>query len=740
MLGQLLAGHYQVLQVLGAGGFGQTYIVEDMHLPGHPKCVLKHLKPTTGDPEVLATAGRLFQKEAETLQHLGNHEQIPRLLAYFEEKQEFYLVQEFISGHLLSREFIQGQKWNENQVIKMLLEILKILEFVHSHGVIHRDVKPDNIIRRASDNKLVLIDFGSIKQVRNQTVLAAGQKNRTIAIGTPGYMPSEQNRGMPRPNSDIFALGIMGIQALTGVSPQELQDDPNTGEIQWQHLTSVTSDLGVILTKMTHYHFKDRYQTVADVLEALLELTSVAEASANKSNGSTINVHELTLEWTEAGEIKTQTIVENQASKNPGKIRIGRDTVACDIVLDDVTVSALHVEIFFNRDRERFYLRNLRQRNPPVVDGQLLLAGEMALSVGSCIRLGQQSLRVNSITIEEYPNGYNLVDYLPQSETIAQQPIAKTEKPPIKPPDPMPTSVSPLRMSGLWPSPVKIPLLLATGAGMAVLVTAIAGFTLFEGGKFGTKAVVEQNLLSQQPEKCRIITPTGGNHSAKLRPEPQTEVGTMKQLLGGERVLFLRVQGEFVQIQDSSGTKGWLFGDQIQRCEQAIPVAPKAPTVSTLPAVRPVTPETSSVTSTSSSVNSTVSKNPDSPRKVRINKEYQEGFKQGATRGQELGKADGKVKDAKEAITNEICSPEKPRKPDYNRGFKQGCELAYKKAFHSIIGSNKQKTAPKATTQEGKQNKKQDVKPKCQDGANASNCQSSETSQSNKQGTQADQH
>ncbi len=104
MIGQLLAGHYQVLEVLGEGGFGQTYIVEDIHLPGNPKCVLKHLKTTSTDPEILETASKLFEKEAETLQQLGNHDQIPRLLAYFQENQEFYLVQEFIDKECQSAE------------------------------------------------------------------------------------------------------------------------------------------------------------------------------------------------------------------------------------------------------------------------------------------------------------------------------------------------------------------------------------------------------------------------------------------------------------------------------------------------------------------------------------------------------------------------------------------------------------------------------------------------------------
>lgn len=243
MIGQLLAGHYKVLEVLGEGGFGQTYIAEDIHLPGNPKCVLKHLKTSSTDPDILEAARRLFQKEAETLQQLGNHDQIPRLLAYFEENQEFYLVQEFISGHTLSMELPPGKRWTERHIIEMLIEVLGILEFVHSHGVIHRDIKPDNIIRRTLDNKLVLIDFGAIKQLRSQTAVGTGRNNITLIIGTRGYMPSEQIRRLPRPCSDIYALGMIGVQALTGVYPSELQDEQDTGEILWQYLTTVSPGL-----------------------------------------------------------------------------------------------------------------------------------------------------------------------------------------------------------------------------------------------------------------------------------------------------------------------------------------------------------------------------------------------------------------------------------------------------------------------------------------------------------------
>ncbi len=277
MIGKLLDHRYQVIRVLATGGFGQTYIARDTKRPGNPICVVKHLKPANSDPKVFDTAKRLFQSEAETLEQLGHHDQIPRLLAYFDENQEFYLVQEFVEGHPLSEELLLDQSWSEGQVIQLLQEVLSISIFVHRQGVIHRDIKPDNIIRRTSDNKLVLVDFGAVKQLRASTLqasrtlmfTAAGNPSATVAIGTPGYMPTEQGQGKPRPNSDVYALGIIAIQALTGVPPMDLQEDPQTGEILWQHLVPVSEDLAAVLTKMVHYHFKDRYQSASEALQAL---------------------------------------------------------------------------------------------------------------------------------------------------------------------------------------------------------------------------------------------------------------------------------------------------------------------------------------------------------------------------------------------------------------------------------------------------------------------------------------
>lgn len=274
MLGKLLDRRYQVVQVLSGGGFGKTYIAEDTRRPNNPKCVVKHLTPASNDPNYLQTARRLFISEAETLEQLGNHDQIPRLLAHFEEEREFFLVQEYIVGRSLSAELQPSDCWSESQVIQLLKDVLGILAFVHSYRVIHRDIKPDNLIRRASDGKLVLIDFGAVKQVRTQMATPHSPMNATVAIGTPGYMASEQGLGRPVPSSDIYSLGIIGIQALTGLYPSQLQTDPTTGELLWQHRVQVSAGFASVLSKMVRYDYRERYQSANEVLQALEQLTN----------------------------------------------------------------------------------------------------------------------------------------------------------------------------------------------------------------------------------------------------------------------------------------------------------------------------------------------------------------------------------------------------------------------------------------------------------------------------------
>ena len=273
MLGRTLRNRYQIIKFLGKGGFGHTYLAKDLDLPGHPQCVVKHLKPQNADPDLLLIAKRLFETEAQTLYKLGSlHDQIPKLSAHFEENGEFYLVQHFIAGHDLTKELIPGKKLSESYTITLLHNILEILAIVHQQKVIHRDLKPDNLMRR-QDGKIVLIDFGAVKEISTIVVNAQGQTSLTIAIGTPGYMPSEQAKGKPRFASDIHAVGMIGIQALTGEHPFNLREDTQTGEVIWRNQAQVSNNLANVLDKMVRDNFSQRYQNADEALQAILSLS-----------------------------------------------------------------------------------------------------------------------------------------------------------------------------------------------------------------------------------------------------------------------------------------------------------------------------------------------------------------------------------------------------------------------------------------------------------------------------------
>lgn len=278
MLGKLLNKRYQIDQILSAGEFCQTYLAQDQRAPNSPNCIIKHLlHKTSSYSKSLPNLQHLFTREIEALEKLDGYNRVPRLLDSFEEDNEFYLVQELVEGHPLSMEIYPGCHWGEPQVVQLLQEVLGILEVVHGHGLIHRDLKPSNLIRRDRDEQLVLIDFGAVKPAWTQvvtdtektSVIFATGVGATIAIGTPGYMPAEQERGIPRISSDIYALGRIALHALTGLSPTDLMEDSDTGEILWQQHCLVSNELAVVINKMVRYHFKERYQSASEALQAL---------------------------------------------------------------------------------------------------------------------------------------------------------------------------------------------------------------------------------------------------------------------------------------------------------------------------------------------------------------------------------------------------------------------------------------------------------------------------------------
>ena len=263
MLQKLLRMRYRIREHLVNTEYSDTYLAEDENLPDRPLCLVKRLKTQS------ERTSQLFDRETRVVYRLGKHDRIPELLARFEEDGYFYLVYQFIEGQPLYQELIEGQPWEEHQVIALLKDILEVLVFVHKQDVIHRDVHPQNLIRRSSDGKIVLIDFGAVKEI-NTSQNSIGQ-TKSCGGTQQDYIPPEQAIGSPKLCSDIYAVGLIGIQALTGMQPKQLRVD-NLGNLIWQKNATVTPEFASVLDQMVLYAFPERYPSATEALQALQKL------------------------------------------------------------------------------------------------------------------------------------------------------------------------------------------------------------------------------------------------------------------------------------------------------------------------------------------------------------------------------------------------------------------------------------------------------------------------------------
>lgn len=278
-----LRDRYRVSQALAHGGFGATFLAQDEGLPGEPVCVIKQLRPSVNEPNVFQMARDLFEREAKTLGRIGNHPQIPRLLDYFEEDNQFYLVQEYINGATLQQEVKRYGAFSEAGVKQFLSEVLPILQYIHDQRVIHRDIKPANLIRRVEDCKLVMIDFGAVKNEVNNTINHSQSLYTTVtsyAVGTAGFAPPEQIALRPVYASDIYAVGVTCIYLLTGKSPKDFDYHPSTGEMLWEQKVRVSDSLAQVLKTMLEVSVRHRYKSAAEVLSAI-QLEPYEDSLAN---------------------------------------------------------------------------------------------------------------------------------------------------------------------------------------------------------------------------------------------------------------------------------------------------------------------------------------------------------------------------------------------------------------------------------------------------------------------------
>ncbi|OBQ39610.1 MAG: serine/threonine protein kinase [Anabaena sp. CRKS33] len=262
----LLDDRYRPIKFLGEGGFGRTFQAIDEKRLNTP-CVIKQFLPQQAGSAALQKATELFQQEAQRLQELGKHPQIPDLEAFFPQDGRLYLVQDFIDGQNLFEEFKNQGKLNEPQIRIILTELLPVLQFIHDNQVIHRDIKPENIIR-SKTGKLFLIDFGVSKEISGTILTKVG-----TVTGTPGYAPPEQFRGMVYHSSDLYSLAVTCVRLLTGYF-QEADGadelfDTNRMEWQWQKYVSLSQELTTVLETMLQDIPTRRYDSAAEVLAAL---------------------------------------------------------------------------------------------------------------------------------------------------------------------------------------------------------------------------------------------------------------------------------------------------------------------------------------------------------------------------------------------------------------------------------------------------------------------------------------
>ncbi|MDF5722309.1 MAG: serine/threonine-protein kinase [Rhizonema sp. PD37] len=275
-VGQMLENRYRIVRLLGHGGFGRTYLAEDIK-QSNQKCVIKEFAPQVEEQQDLQKAKELFEREASVLKKL-DHPQIPHFHASLQVKtlgkDFFFLVQDYVEGEnyweLLENRNSKGQTFSEEEVITLLQQLLPVLSYIHSLDVVHRDLSPDNLILRKSDNLPVLIDFGGVKQLPASkgfwfTQLAG---NRTL-LGKKGYAPEEQLRqGQAYPSSDLYSLAVTALVLLTGKEPQKLYESYE-GEWRWGEEIKVSPKLEAVLKKMLAYKPNDRYQKAEQVLHDL---------------------------------------------------------------------------------------------------------------------------------------------------------------------------------------------------------------------------------------------------------------------------------------------------------------------------------------------------------------------------------------------------------------------------------------------------------------------------------------
>jgi eukaryotic-like serine/threonine-protein kinase len=265
MLGTILHSHYKIVKVLGIGKSGTTYLATDLDLVESPLYVVKKIEFINNGGMLPSVAEKLFEMQGSIAHNVGQHPQVPSLVARFEEDGSRYLVREYIDGELLFQELTPGSTWSQTQVFDFLVDLVEILCLLHSFKYIHRDINPHNIIRRQDNGRFSLIGFSSVKDLGNVWPNLPDEDTRFL--NDPSYVSYEQEHNVPQLNSDLYAVGAIAIQALTGKFP--LEKDDYTYELKWRDEVTIDRRLSEIINRMVRPDYRNRYLTPLEALEAL---------------------------------------------------------------------------------------------------------------------------------------------------------------------------------------------------------------------------------------------------------------------------------------------------------------------------------------------------------------------------------------------------------------------------------------------------------------------------------------
>ncbi len=308
MIGQILAERYEIKEIKDAG---RTFVAEDKYRPGYPLCLIQRIQGQGSSVQTRTMAKLMLEQRVEAIGRLGKFNQIPGVLNFIETDQAIYLVEEIVSGYLLSQEMVPGQPWTELQVTELMQEVLEILSFMHQHRVVLRGLRPDNLVRRQSDGKLVLINLLMLPPKHN---LKTGSRPNLTAI----YQPREQLEGNPVFSSNFYSLGMMALQALTGLLPESLLEAKSHGVDS----KNVSRDFARLLDRLLADSAYDRPATAQDVAKALralgqgsTTLRPIRSAASHESASHKSASHETEAGFSPSASGSAVSLAEEESSR-----------------------------------------------------------------------------------------------------------------------------------------------------------------------------------------------------------------------------------------------------------------------------------------------------------------------------------------------------------------------------------------------------------------------------------------